>query len=222
MPVGADRQLKPHAQVAALRRCLASRPGSRSARRRSNQTLRQPARRNTDFFGTPVGAEDGTDSPDHPFEAICWSERWATQAATPTTKDSSNAAPPDTTQIEQQLHQDLSKAGYTDIKIMPGSFLVQAKDKQGSETEMMISPHSMTEVTAMSAADSSNSEREEREDRDRPTPCMTVCARAPRNLREHELGIFRGYPIMLGAANVSGGQLVHELIRNPRSVLPFS
>jgi hypothetical protein len=51
---------------------------------------------------------------------------------------------------------------------------------------------------------------------------MTVCARAQRNLREHELGIFRGYPIMLGAANVSGGQLVHELIRNPRSVLPFS
>ena len=37
---------------------------------------------------------------------------------------------------------------------MPGSFLVQAKDKQGNETEMMISPHSMTEVTAMSASDS--------------------------------------------------------------------
>ncbi len=76
-------------------------------------------------------------------------------AATATTKDSSNAAPPDTTQIEQQLHQDLSKAGYTDIKIMPGSFLVQAKDKLGNETEMMISPHSMTEVTAMSPPGSS-------------------------------------------------------------------
>jgi hypothetical protein len=75
-------------------------------------------------------------------------------AATATTKDSITATPPDTTQIEQQLHQDLSKAGYTDIKIMPGSFLVQAKDKQGNQTEMMISPHSMTEVTAMSASDS--------------------------------------------------------------------
>jgi hypothetical protein len=86
-------------------------------------------------------------------------------AATPTTKDSSNAAPPDTMQIEQQLHQDLSKAGYTDIKIVPGSFLVQAKDKQGNATEMMISPHSMTEVTAMSASGSSaqsgNSEKTE-------------------------------------------------------------
>jgi hypothetical protein len=76
-------------------------------------------------------------------------------AATTTAKDSTSATPPDTTQTEQQLHQDLSKAGYTDIKIMPGSFLVQAKDKQGNQTEMMISPHSMTEVTAMSAADSS-------------------------------------------------------------------
>jgi len=46
--------------------------------------------------------------------------------------------------------------------------------------------------------------------------------RAPRNVREHDLGIFRGYPIMLGAAKVSGGQLVHELIRNLRSVLPFA
>ncbi len=56
----------------------------------------------------------------------------------------------------------------------------------------------------------------------RPTPCVTVCVRAQRKLREHDLGIFRGYPIMLGAAKVSDGQLVHELIRNLRSVLPFS
>jgi hypothetical protein len=76
-------------------------------------------------------------------------------AATGPTKDSITTTPPGTTQVEQQLHQDLSKAGYTDIKIMPGSFLVQAKDKQGNQTEMMISPHSMTEVTAMSDADSS-------------------------------------------------------------------
>jgi hypothetical protein len=74
-------------------------------------------------------------------------------AATTTAKDSTSATPPDTTQTEQQLHQDLSKAGYTDIKIMPGSFLVQAKDKQGNQTEMMISPHSMTEVTALNTSD---------------------------------------------------------------------
>jgi hypothetical protein len=75
-------------------------------------------------------------------------------AATGSANDSSTTTPKDTMQVQQQLRQDLSKAGYSDIKIVPGSFLVQAKDKQGNETEMMISPHSMTEVTALSAPDS--------------------------------------------------------------------
>jgi len=74
-------------------------------------------------------------------------------AATGSANDPTSATPKDTMQIQQQLRQDLSKAGYSDIKIVPGSFLVQAKDKQGNETEMMISPHSMAEVTAMGASD---------------------------------------------------------------------
>jgi hypothetical protein len=69
-------------------------------------------------------------------------------AATATTGASAKTAP-DAAQVQQDLHQDLAKAGYTDIQIVPGSFLVRAKDKQGNETEMMISPHSMTEVTAI-------------------------------------------------------------------------
>jgi len=75
-------------------------------------------------------------------------------AATGSANDPTSTTPKDTMQVQQQLRSDLSKAGYSDIKIVPGSFLVQAKDKQGNETEMMISPHSMTEVTAMSASDS--------------------------------------------------------------------
>lgn len=74
-------------------------------------------------------------------------------AATGGANDPTSATPKDTMQIQQQLRQDLSKAGYSDIKIVAGSFLVQAKDRQGNETEMMISPHSMTEVTAMGASD---------------------------------------------------------------------
>jgi hypothetical protein len=75
----------------------------------------------------------------------------ALAATTTTTTNAANPAPEDTTSIQQQLRQDLSKIGYTDIKITPGSFLVQAKDKHGNPTEMMISPHSMTEVTALGA-----------------------------------------------------------------------
>jgi len=77
-------------------------------------------------------------------------------AAAPTDA-SSQIAPQDSAQIQQQLHQDLTTAGYTDIRIVPGSFLVRAKDKQGQTTEMMISPHSMTEVTAMDTSQASAS-----------------------------------------------------------------
>jgi hypothetical protein len=76
-------------------------------------------------------------------------------AATDTTSASSKTATPDVTQIQQDLHQDLTKAGYTDIQIVPGSFLVRAKDKNGNQTEMMISPHSMTEVTEMNPSGAS-------------------------------------------------------------------
>jgi hypothetical protein len=76
-------------------------------------------------------------------------------AVNTTAKDSSNSTPQNTTQLEQQLRQDLTKAGYSDIQVMPGSFLVHAKNKQGDQTEMMISPHSMTEVTAMGTPDGS-------------------------------------------------------------------
>ncbi len=68
----------------------------------------------------------------------------------------SNSSPPSASQLEQTLHQDLSKAGYTDIKIIPGSFLVRAKDSKGQMTEMMISPNSVTEITAISSASSTN------------------------------------------------------------------
>jgi hypothetical protein len=49
--------------------------------------------------------------------------------------------------MTQRLRSDLSKAGFTDIKIMPSSFLVRAKDSQGNPVMMVINPDSMTEVT---------------------------------------------------------------------------
>jgi hypothetical protein len=51
--------------------------------------------------------------------------------------------------IRQQLQDDLAKAGYTDVKIMPSSFLVEAKDKKGAAVEMVIGPDSITEVTEL-------------------------------------------------------------------------
>jgi hypothetical protein len=67
-----------------------------------------------------------------------------------------NAQPAKTqTHMTQRLRDDLSKAGFTDIKIMPSSFLVRAKDSQGNPVMMVINPDSVTEVTEENSAGSS-------------------------------------------------------------------
>jgi hypothetical protein len=52
--------------------------------------------------------------------------------------------------MSQKLHDDLAKAGFTDISIMPQSLLVRAKDAQGNSVMMVINPDSLTEVTQKS------------------------------------------------------------------------
>ena len=49
--------------------------------------------------------------------------------------------------LSQKLRNDLTKAGFTDITIMPSSFLVRAKDSQGNPVMMVINPDSLTKVT---------------------------------------------------------------------------
>src|ERR1700689_2635306 len=49
--------------------------------------------------------------------------------------------------MSQKLHDDLTKAGFTDINIMPASLIVRAKDAQGNSIMMVINPDSLTEVT---------------------------------------------------------------------------
>ena len=51
------------------------------------------------------------------------------------------------TSIRQQIEGQLSKDGYTNVQIMPSSFMVRAKDKMGNPVEMVIGPDSFTEVT---------------------------------------------------------------------------
>lgn len=49
--------------------------------------------------------------------------------------------------IGQKLRADLGKAGYTDISVIPSSFVVHAKDSQGNPVMMVISPDSVTSIT---------------------------------------------------------------------------
>lgn len=79
----------------------------------------------------------------------------ATTGSSATGSSTSNSQP-NAAQIEQNIKQDLSKAGYTDIQVVPGSFLVHAKDSKGNPTEMMVSPNSVTAVTAMNSSGNSS------------------------------------------------------------------
>lgn len=59
--------------------------------------------------------------------------------------------------IRQQVRQNLAAAGFTDIKVMPESFLVRAKDRSGNPVMMIINPDSVTAVTALNGTTSGKS-----------------------------------------------------------------
>lgn len=46
--------------------------------------------------------------------------------------------------VPQELQQKLTSQGFTDVKVVPDSFLVSAKDKQGYPVTMLIGPNSLT------------------------------------------------------------------------------
>lgn len=72
------------------------------------------------------------------------------QTATPNQPQNQNVQQPQATQqIQQKVQKNLQDAGFTDIQIMPSSFLVRAKDKDGNPVMMVINPDSVTAVTAI-------------------------------------------------------------------------
>ncbi|MBV9392888.1 MAG: hypothetical protein JOZ84_00605 [Methylobacteriaceae bacterium] len=58
--------------------------------------------------------------------------------------------------LRQQVRDNLTKAGFTDIRIMPTSFMIRAKDQSGNPVMMVINPDSFTEVTAVSPNNNNN------------------------------------------------------------------
>jgi hypothetical protein len=54
----------------------------------------------------------------------------------------------------QQIRQDLQKAGFTDVKVVAQSFVVQARSKDGNPVVMTIGPHGMSVFEAMNSGSS--------------------------------------------------------------------
>jgi sporulation protein YlmC with PRC-barrel domain len=68
----------------------------------------------------------------------------------PADRAGTGAAPsnePNGSDVRQRLLADLREAGFTDVRIMPDSFLVQAKDRSGNPVTMFINPTSVAMVT---------------------------------------------------------------------------
>jgi hypothetical protein len=57
----------------------------------------------------------------------------------------------------QKIKQDLQNAGFTDVKVVAESFVVQAKSKDGDPVLMTIGPHGMSVFEAMNSSGSSSS-----------------------------------------------------------------
>lgn len=75
--------------------------------------------------------------------------------STPSTQSSPNGSPSQNQNgsqaqeqnISQEVRAQLTKDGYTDVKVVPGSLVVNAKNKQGQNVMMWLTPHSATVLT---------------------------------------------------------------------------
>ena len=68
-----------------------------------------------------------------------------TSSNSPSPAATSNAQP--TQNLPAQIRSKLEQDGFTDVNVVPGSFLVSAKDKGGDPVTMIIGPNSMMMLT---------------------------------------------------------------------------
>ena len=90
------------------------------------------------LFQVPVMAQSNTNQ--HNGGAT------AEQSVNPATGSPSAAGMSAHGSIRTQLQSMLQNQGFSDVRVMPSSFLVRAKDKDGNPVLMSVSPDSITEV----------------------------------------------------------------------------
>jgi|SRR5665213_3269591 len=73
----------------------------------------------------------------------------------PSASTNSNSGP--NLAAAQKIKQDLQSAGFTDIKVVAESFVVQAKSKDGDPVLMTIGPHGMSVFEAKNNSKSDSS-----------------------------------------------------------------
>ncbi len=66
---------------------------------------------------------------------------------------SSSSAGQSAISLPQQIQQKIKSQGFTDVKVVPESFLVTAKDKDGDPVTMIIGPHSLVMFSVTAAGE---------------------------------------------------------------------
>ena len=77
------------------------------------------------------------------------------QSASSSTQDQSGVM-----NVKQEILNTLSRQGYTDVSVMPSSFMVHAKNSKGQPVAMVIGPDSVTTVTEIPSTMQSGSNSE--------------------------------------------------------------
>jgi sporulation protein YlmC with PRC-barrel domain len=71
---------------------------------------------------------------------------YAQDKQAPSTNELPNQQRPEAHSMRAHINDMLKDAGFTDIHIVPGSFLIHAKDKDGNPVVMNVGPDSFTEI----------------------------------------------------------------------------
>lgn len=58
--------------------------------------------------------------------------------------------------LRSHIHDMLQQSGFSDIRVMPSSFMIRARDKDGNPVVMSVSPDSVTEVSELRRPDSNS------------------------------------------------------------------
>jgi hypothetical protein len=90
--------------------------------------------------------------------AVCLSLPVVAQQTTqplPPSSTSATQGQPTTGMNASSIRQHIEEAGYTNVKIVPASFVAQAKNKQGHPVTMLITPDAITTITDESVSSTS-------------------------------------------------------------------
>lgn len=71
----------------------------------------------------------------------------------PSNVPAAGASSTDAAPLRDHIRTMLQKSGFSDIRVMPSSFMIHAKDQDGNPVLMSVSPDSVTEVSEMGSAD---------------------------------------------------------------------